>query len=363
MRMALGDGLRQGTFFLGLLSVWLSASGHHSFAVDFDSDKLVTIAGVVSRMVPVTPHPRLYVDVTNGSGTRTTWELQGRRGDTEIVVGANVAVEGYLHRRRSEALYVTSIKVGAGPELSAGLELGEFRVGITPVSDYRTFAQIASEFSNDYPVDITGNWNNRYKGSLTVDDLEPKPTPFTADGRRRYAENQEFGKDPALRCINIGLPRLFGGPSRVKIYDVGPYYLFLYSLAQNAFRTIYMDGRDAPENQPLTFVGFSKGRWEGQSLIIETVRLKPMWLDTSGLPMSGAETRIVETYTPSADRLTMDRMMVIQDPLYTKSLVRNRFSARDEDTPLGDNPCDPDSFYYDLVKERAIEGYFSRKGI
>ena len=228
MRMALGDGLRQGTFFLGLLSVWLSASGHHSFAVDFDSDKLVTIAGVVSRMVPVTPHPRLYVDVTNGSGTRTTWELQGRRGDTEIVVGANVAVEGYLPRRRSEALYVTSIKVGAGPELSAGLELGEFRVGITPVSDYRTFAQIASEFSNDYPVDITGNWNNRYKGSLTVDDLEPKPTPFTADGRRRYAENQEFGKDPALRCINIGLPRLFGGPSRVKIYDVGPYYLFLY---------------------------------------------------------------------------------------------------------------------------------------
>ena len=79
--------------------------------------------------------------------------------------------------------------------------------------------------------------------------------------------------------------------------------------------------------------------------------------------MFGAKTRIVETYAPNADQLTMDRTMVIHDPLYTEPLVRTRFSARDEDTPLGDNPCDPDSFYYDLVKEDRIEEYFSEKGI
>ncbi len=61
-----------------------------------------------------------------------------------------------------------------------------------------------------------------------------------------------------------------------------------------------------------------------------------MWLDTGGLPMSGAETLIIETYVPSADQLTMDRTMVIHDPLYTEPLVRTRFSARDEDAPLGD---------------------------
>ena len=88
-----------------------------------------------------------------------------------------------------------------------------------------------------------------------------------------------------------------------------------------------------------------------------------MWLDTDGLPISGAETLIIETYVPSADQLTMDRTMVIHDPLYTEPLVRTRFSARDEDVPLGDNPCDPDSFYCDLVKEGKIEEYFSEKGI
>ena len=40
-----------------------------------------------------------------------------------------------------------------------------------------------AQVNPDHPFDISGPWHNGYKFRLTVDDLEPKPTPFTADGR------------------------------------------------------------------------------------------------------------------------------------------------------------------------------------
>ena len=56
----------------------------------------------------------------------------------------------------------------------------------------------------------------------------------------------------------------------------------------------------------------------------------------------GAGTRIVETYTVSADGLTMERRMVIHDRLYTEPLVRMRGSARGENIELfEDPPCEP----------------------
>ena len=97
-----------------------------------------------------------------------------------------------------------------------------------------------------------------------------------------------------------------------------------------------MDGRGtAPDNHPLTSMGYSVGRWEGRTLVIETTHLEPGWLDGSGYPMSGDDgTRIVEHWTVAEDGLTIDRIMTIHDDLYTEPLVRTRGSQR-ADPPTG----------------------------
>ena len=360
--------LQTATTVAGILATTVAftaspARAHHSFAAEFDANQVIQLEGVITRFQRVRPHARTFMDVTDENGEVVIWELQA--GGANVEIGDRVAVEGYMHRRGRNSVYVRSISVNDSPPRTTGFQAAAddgVRQGRGPVEDWKTFTEISAGYDNNYPFDITGDWNDRYRFRLTVDDLEPKPIPFTAEGRRIFEENQQFGKDPALRCINLGLARLFGSSTRSKIYDVGPYYLFLYSIAHNAYRTIHMDGRPAPDEHPLTMMGFSTGRWEDGSLIVETTHLKPMWLEGSGHPMSGAQTRLVETYTPSPDGSTMDRVMAIYDPLYAEPLFRARASARTDERPLGDNECDPDPFYNDLFNEGLLEDYLREKG-
>jgi hypothetical protein len=198
-----------------------------------------------------------------------------------------------------------------------------------------------------YPIDITGPWRNKYHWHLTVDDLEPKPTPFTAEGRRVF-ESADHWQDGALRCLPLGLPRLIGSPYDMEVVDAGNHYIFIYT-EHNTPRRVWMDGRSAPADTPASSLGFSVGHWEGTSLVIETTHLAPGWLDGSGLPMKGEGTRVVERYDFSADKLAMERTITIYDPYYTQPLVRKRGSARDDNVDIAEqSACDPDSYYRDL---------------
>src|SRR5690606_11753276 len=178
--------------------------------------------------------------------------------------------------------------------------------------------------------------------------------PFTEEGRRVFEATEHYD-DYALRCLPLGLPRIFGSPYPMEIVDAGTHYLFVY-VQNNTPRRVYMDGREPPADLPPSSMGFSVGRWEGKVLIVETTHLAPGWLDGSGLPMAGEGTRIVERYEPSEDGLTMDRTMTIYDPYYTAPLVRRRGSARDDSLVLMEqDPCDPTGYYRDLLEAGQLE--------
>jgi hypothetical protein len=127
-------------------------------------------------------------------------------------------------------------------------------------------------------------------------------------------------------------------------------------------RRVFMDGRKAPEGWELSFNGYSTGRWQGNTLYIETTHLLPGMLDGSGMPMSGPETRLVEAWTVSEDGDELERVMTIYDPLYGKPLIRRRGSHR-ADILLGSEACDADSFYHDLYEQELLQEYFSGKGL
>jgi len=64
--------------------------------------------------------------------------------------------------------------------------------------------------------------------------------------------------------------------------------LLLYS-ADHGVRRVYVDGRGHPSNMKPSWMGRSIGRYEGDSLVIETTGLKDRaWLDTRGHPHTGA---------------------------------------------------------------------------
>jgi hypothetical protein len=267
-----------------------------------------------------------------------------------------VAATGNLGRDSAKKLYATCIDVESGPE--KGRKLGRCanagtttQISADPNVDYTVHAK-------NYPVNITGYWDNRYKFHVTVDDFEPKPMPLTADAKKIYTNHtSKYGDDPVLGCLPAGLPRIFGSPYPVQVVDAGTHYLMVF-MQDNTPRRVWMDGRSPPKEQPLTSMGFSKGHWEDRTLVIETTMLAPGWLDGSGYPMSGgADTRIVERWTVAADGLTIGRTMTVYDKLYTAPLVRTRASQRGDGTIglIESEPCDATPFYHELLQKGELE--------
>jgi hypothetical protein len=343
------------------------AAAHHSFAAEFDADKTAELAGKITQVWWSNPHVRYRLEVTGEGGATEDWELQAlnitglqRLGWTQqtIQVGDELTVSGQLGRDGAKKLFVRSIERPDGSKLLTGR--GDAtgpdpnQVHATPGKNYGY-----GPISSNYPVDITGPWRNRYKFRLTVDDLEPKPTPFTAEGRALFAATDHY-QDPALRCLALGLPRLFGAPYDMEIVDAGTHYVMIH-VEHNTPRRVWMDGRQPPPDTQPSSLGFSVGHWEGDVLVIETTHLLPGWLDGSGLPMKGEGTRIVERYEFTDDRLAMDRSMTIYDPYYTQPLVRRRGSARDDNVDIGEQAsCDPDSYYRDLAELGRLEEHLGR---
>ena len=112
-----------------------------------------------------------------------------------------------------------------------------------------------------------------------------------------------------------------------------------------------------PEFWPPSLMGFSVGRWDARTLVIETTHLAAGWLDGSGYPMSGGDgTSITERWVVAEDGLTIDRSMTIRDVLYTEPLVRTRGSQRAAPDGLIESPaCDPNGHYRDLYERELLE--------
>jgi hypothetical protein len=344
-----------------------SARAHHSFAAEFDATKQGELKGKVTGVWFNNPHVRVRIAAEQPDGTTEEWELQATSVTTmqqagwtaqTLKVGDEITASGQLGRNGAKKLFLRSVERPDGTRLMLGREdPGAPDPNVVRADPSKKYGYGAVR--NDYPVDITGPWINRYKFRLTVDDLEPKPTPFTAEGRRIFEATTHW-QDPALRCLALGLPRLFGAPYNMEIVDAGTHYVIVH-VEHNTPRRIWMDGRTPPESLPASSLGFSVGHWEGDELVIETTHLAPGWLDGSGLPMSGEGTRLVERYTFRDDRLAMDRTMTIYDPYYTQPLVRKRGSARGDDVAIGEQPsCDPDSYYRDLRENDLLDAHLDR---
>ena len=111
--------------------------------------------------------------------------------------------------------------------------------------------------------------------SMIVDPPEGR-IPYSAAGRARRAarpgqttEGPE-GRSPQERCISYGIPRL-GGPysQNVHIAQTADHVLLLHEMVHE-FRVIPLDGRPHLPDHVRQWLGDSRGRWEGDTLVVET---------------------------------------------------------------------------------------------
>jgi hypothetical protein len=126
-------------------------------------------------------------------------------------------------------------------------------------------------------------------------------------------------QDPGyLRCEPWGLARQMFAPHQFELRQHGKDRVELRYGEWDARRTVYMDGRKLPANPKPSPMGYSVGRWEGETLVVETSGILANilnWPDVSGSTRHSNELRITERYTRSADGKTLLLTATLEDSL------------------------------------------------
>jgi hypothetical protein len=121
--------------------------------------------------------------------------------------------------------------------------------------------------------------------------------------------------EPHARCKVSGVVRQFQTPYGVDIVDI-PETKLIYILdvgGPHTVRTIYMDGREHPKDFVPTGYGHSVGRWEGDTLVVDTVGFsEKFWLDRAGSPHT-SKMHVTEKFTRT-NLTTMQYEYTIDDP-------------------------------------------------
>jgi hypothetical protein len=143
--------------------------------------------------------------------------------------------------------------------------------------------------------------------------------PFTPWGaevhRQRVAENSK--DNPDAHCLPMGIMQFHYHGEPRKMIQTPQLIVILYE-ANAGIRQIFTDGRPLPKDADPWWYGYSTGRWEGDTLVVQTAGFRDLgWLDVEGSPLTEGG-RITERYRrPDFGHLEIE--VTIDDPkAYTK---------------------------------------------
>ena len=147
---------------------------------------------------------------------------------------------------------------------------------------------------------------------------DPDPTPFQPWAKALVAQRMaDFGKDsPHARCLPQASPSAWATFDMTKIIQT-PDSLTILQEYMGQWRQVFLDGRPLPIDPEPTYKGYSVGKWEGDTLVVETIGYKENWLDGQGRPLT-EQARTIERIR-RANYGTLEVAMTIDDPkAYTK---------------------------------------------
>jgi hypothetical protein len=192
--------------------------------------------------------------------------------------------------------------------------------------------------------DLSGFWlpENPVKHLLNLAaDMKEEEIPLKPAARKVYNERIENnGKDhPGATCLPSGIPEKDNIPDGLKIVQTEDLTLFLAE-SRTIYRQIFTDGRPLPKNPQPAWQGYSIGRWEGDTFVVETIGQNgKTWLDMRGLPASES-LKVTERFT-RRNIGRMDIEVTIDDPdNYSKPWKVNLVWALLPDAELIESICE-----------------------
>src|SRR6516162_9835381 len=212
--------------------------------------------------------------------------------------------------------------------------------GIPRSADGEPDLTAAAPRTSDGKPDLSGLWRpeaNPYRFDLIQDVRD--------EGIFRPAAESVFMKrvadfrrdDPVTHCLPGGPSEILAGLYR--IIESPTMVALLYEGGSGRYRQIFTDGRRLPNDPNPTWLGYSVGRWESDTLVVETAGFNDQtWLDRAGHPHS-ENLRVTERFR-RVDFGHMQFQITYDDPeTLTKALSLSLMMNYAADTDMLENVC------------------------
>jgi len=301
---------------LAIFFVSMQTRAQRSFTAAYDSSRKVTLEGIVTKVDWVNPRAFLFINVKDSGGSISNWavefgnplelEKNGWKSNS-LKIGDVVSVEGVLARGEARQASATSVVLKA-----SGRKI------FTPVVARRppAAAAPAPRWPNGHvrlgpPPGGKGYWGTP-SAKVLVENIPAKPAmnddgllaniadidkvaPFKPWARALYEFRQRalLTDDPIARCLPPGGPRQFQMPygfQFVEQPELGR-ILVLHGGGNRNWRIISIDGRPAvaASEAVASYYGTSVGKWEGDTLVVDSVGFnEKFWMTAGGLPHTEA---------------------------------------------------------------------------
>ena len=270
---------------------------HHSDS-GYDHESLVAFQGTVNRFVWRNPHVAIFVETTNEIGQTIEWAIE--TGSTPIMRRS-----GWT---RNSLVSGDEVFIRAHPERGSGRN--HALLLSLETSNGETLAQVeGNDVESTFSAsDVSGVW----KGLSTPAAIFGRNLsnhPLTEKGATAKAQYDPLRNSPEGECIAVPSPRIV---TASVVYLTEIELLENSAIIKNEFfdveRTVFMDGREHPEDGERTNQGHSIGWWEGNTLVVDTTHFEDHPSGNGpGVP-SGTQKHVIERYTLSENgkRLVID---------------------------------------------------------
>jgi hypothetical protein len=365
------------------------ATAHHGI-INFDLNREIQITGTVTLLRLVNPHSWLHLDVVDANGTVTKWrcELRGasvlRRSGWSadmFAAGTKVTITGAPDRFTPNTCYLGTAVFSDGRRVD---RYGQLQAA----SETRALPPRAARRADGRP-NLAGDWAAEQRmltdprgisgafvtlsvakkvepGSVPdgmqafpgakgtaaslaenpVDTFWNRPSafPLTAAGQQAIASFDGGSTDnPRLRCeaTNILFDWSFEADVN-RITQEDDRITLLYG-SMNLERTIHL-AAEHPKDVAPTRAGHSIGRWEGDTLVVETIGFEPGILSADARIPHSNQLRVTERFTLDPDKGTIARSYIAEDPLYLQKPFTGADTMQVADVPYQRTECDDQSY-------------------
>jgi hypothetical protein len=149
--------------------------------------------------------------------------------------------------------------------------------------------------------------------------------------------DRQVKEDPVIHCLPPGVPRI-GPPD--KIVQTSTEAIFLYEdVSGSFFRIVPTDGRGHRDDVEPTYLGDAVGKWDGDTLVVETVNFTPdTWLTDNGA-FHTDNVKVVERIHRMGDKLEWDATVYDPEVLTEPWHLKPRMAALSDSEIVESPPC------------------------